>query len=91
MPDADGTPQVYDIEALNALAGVITGELVRCHPKTMTTDKLCKETERDPQVPAERGEVVVAAWLLVAYDLAGPVGDEWRATLAAVKAETIDF
>ena len=65
MPDADGTQQVYDIEALNALAGVISGDLVRSYPKAMTTDEACVETERDSTVPTERGEVVVAAWLLV--------------------------
>jgi hypothetical protein len=92
MPDADGTQQVYDLEALNALAGVISGDLVRSYPKAMTTDEACVEAERDSAVPAERGEVVVAAWLLVAYDLAVPIGeDKWRSTLAAIKAEAVDF
>lgn len=96
MPEIDRrTPQPpspYDIEALNRLAGVLSGGLVEYHPNPMSLEEACVFSERDPDDPAERGEVAVTFWLLVAYDLAEP-GDEgeWRATLAAIKAERIDF
>jgi hypothetical protein len=77
---------------LNNLAGVLSGGLVEYHPKAMTLEEACVFSERNPDDPAERGEVAVACWLLVSYDLAEPTDDEeWRATLAAVKAEQIDF
>jgi hypothetical protein len=95
MSDQDQTPQApptYDIDALNSLAGVLSGGLVESHPKAMNLEEACIFSERNPDDPAERGEVAVVSWLLVAYDLAEPTGDEeWRATLAAVKAERIDF
>jgi hypothetical protein len=95
MSDQDRTqqaPPTYDIDALNRLAGVISGGLVEYHPKAMNLEEACVFSERNPDDPAERGEVAVACWLLVAYALAEPTDDdEWRATLAAVKAERIDF
>lgn len=90
MPNPDGK-QGYDVEHLNALAGVISGDLIRHDPKPLTTDEVCVESDRDPQVPDEREEVVVALWLLVAYgpgDVTGwrsvasnPVRDEGRGDL----------
>jgi hypothetical protein len=95
MSDPDRTPQPpppYDMGALNALAGVLSGGLVEYHPKAMNLEEACVFSEREPDVPAECGEVAVACWLLVGYGLAEPASDdEWRATLAAVKAEQIDF
>ncbi len=91
MPNPDGK-QGYDVEHLNALAGVISGDLIRHDPKPLTTDEVCVQAERDPQVRDEREEVVVALWLLVAYGLAASRdGGLWRATLSAMKAEAISF
>lgn len=91
MPNPDGK-QGYDVEHLNALAGVISGDLIRRDPQPMTIDEICVETERNSQVRDEREEVVVALWLLVAYGLVAPQDDGlWRATLSAMKAEAISF
>lgn len=92
MPSTDDNSQRCDVQRLNALAGVISGDLIRRDPQPMTTDEVCAEAERDPQVRDEREEVVVALWLLVAYGLVTPQdGGLWRATLSAMKAEAISF
>jgi hypothetical protein len=98
MPEQDATrqdpqpPPPYDMESLNALAGVLSGSLVAQYPKAMNVGEACDDSERKLDDPAERGEVVVAFWLLVAYGLADPIQDEqWVSTLAAVKAEQLSF
>jgi hypothetical protein len=94
MHDHDNAPTPYDIGALDRLAGVLSGDLVECYPKTMTDWDACALSERNPDDPVESGEVHVTLWLLVAYGLAEVMPgehDEWRATLAAVIAERIDF
>ena len=93
MHDQDNPPTPYDLGALDRLAGVLSGDLVERYPKTMTAWDACALSERNPDDPAESGEVEVALWLLVAYGLAVVVLDEneWRATLPAVIAQRIDF
>ncbi len=92
MPNPDAKPPPCNMENLNAIAGGLSYALVERYPNTMDIEEAREYAECGSEVPVTHDEVIVAFWLLTGYGLAEPVTDEqWRASLAAFKAEENRF
>ncbi len=77
---------------VDQLAAVVLYHLTTTSdPKVVSTERVTREVERDPQVADEQREVDVALRLLVADELAHRRPQGWEASRAAVRASELSF